>query len=87
MKTITLDQIVRKDIPLAYRRTYNAQAVLNGRNTGESRCAIEFDIEHTPLGTRDINVRFNDRPSCPLLPLRKQLKERIADLDSEGSLP
>ncbi|TVQ25927.1 MAG: hypothetical protein EA383_07045 [Spirochaetaceae bacterium] len=87
MEALTLQNVVRKDIPLAYRRTYTASAVVSGRNTGESIFGIEFDIEHTPLGTVEVQVRFPNRPSYPLVPLIKRLKETITALEREGSLP
>lgn len=87
MDTVSIHDLVRKDIPLAYRRTYTAQALISGRNTGETRHNIEFDIEHTPLGSVEISVRFQNKPSYPLLPLLKGIRERIAILDREGSLP
>ncbi len=87
MESLTLQNVVRKDIPLAYRRTYTASAVVSGRNTGESTLDVEFDVEHTPLGTLEVTVRFLKRPSYPLVPLIKHLKETITSLEREGSLP
>ena len=86
MKIQTIKDIVRKDVPIYYRRLYTGVAVMElTQNIADYR--IDFAIEHKPTGEKEITVSFIDKIDYPLLPLNKELKNFIDALDSNGDLP
>ena len=86
MKIIEIKDMVRKDVPIYYRRLYSGVAVLQlFNNTVET--PIDFQVEHMPTGQIVINLTLTSKINYPLVPLQKELKKYIADLDSNGKLP
>jgi hypothetical protein len=86
VKIQTIKDIVRKDVPIYYRRLYTGVAVLElTKNPADYR--IDFAIEQKPTGIKDIAVTFIDKVDYPLLPLTKELKSYIDNLDTNGILP
>lgn len=86
MKILTIKDVVRKDVPIYYRRLYTGVASLElTANTADYR--IDFSIEQKPTGQKDINVSFLDQVDYPLLPITKELKAYINDIDSGGGFP
>ena len=86
MKVQALKDIVRKDVPIYYRRLYTGVAVLEfTQEPADYR--IDFAIEQKPTGVKDIAVTFIDKVDYPLLPLNRELKSFIDILDSNGGLP
>jgi hypothetical protein len=83
---LALNDIIRKENFIYYRREFTASALLElpGR---QSSSPIEFTIETEPTGKKDIHVRLVDSIDYPLLPIVKQLKDYILALDHEGRLP
>jgi len=78
--------IVKKDVPLHYRNEYTANAVFalaQGRTISRR---IEFVVEMSPTGSKDIRVNLIDPIDYPLIPILKSLKEEIQQLDRKGSL-
>jgi hypothetical protein len=86
MKIIAIKDIVRKDVPLYYRRLYTGVAVLELLKDAEEY-RLDFAIETKPTGQTVISVTFNDKVDYPLVPLTRELKKFIANMDSAGGLP
>jgi hypothetical protein len=86
VRVLEINHIVRKDVPIYYRRLYSGNAVLELINK-PVETPVEFQIEHKPTGTTEINVTFPQKPDYPLVPLMKEIKNFIVALDSEGKLP
>ena len=86
MKLNRIVDIVKKDVPLHYRNEYTANAVfdLAGGKTLSRR--IEFVVEMSPIGSKDIRITVVDSVDYPLVPVLKSLKEEIQSLDRKGSL-
>lgn len=86
MKIIVIKDIVRKDVPIYYRKLYTGVAVLE-LTKGPNDYRIDFAIEYKPTGQKDISVTFLDDLDYPLLPLIKELKKHIDGMESGGILP
>ena len=86
MRIIELKNIVRKDVPIYYRRLYTATAVLELINK-PIECPLDFQIEHKPTGSTEIGITLSEKIDYPLVPLQKELKRFISNLDSDGKLP
>lgn len=86
MKIIDLKDINRKETHIYYRRVFFGIAIIDLlHNPVEKR--IEFTIETTPLGKKEISVSLLDHIEYPLIPLLQGLRHKIAELDSQGVLP
>jgi len=86
MKVITIKDMIRKDYPIYYRKLYTGVAVIE-LNKGPSDYRIDFCIEYKPTGNKDVTVNFIDTVDYPLVPVSKELKKIITDMDSLGELP
>ncbi len=86
MRVIELKNVHRDEGYIYYRRTFQADAVLE-LPLKTLQTPVEFTIELSPLGTKDIDISFLDNIDYPLLPITKLLKELILSQDSEGLLP
>ena len=86
MKIIEIKNIVRKDFPIYYRRFYSGIAVLELLNK-PSEVALEFMLESRPTGSVDINITLAGKVDYPLVPIQRELKKYIGDLDSSRKLP
>jgi hypothetical protein len=86
VRIIAIKNIVRKDVPIYYRRLYSGDAVLELINK-PVEIPVEFQIEHMPTGQTVINVTFPQKVDYPLVPLLKEFRNFIGALDSEGKLP
>ena len=86
MKILELKDVVRKDVPIYYRRLYTAVAVLELLNK-TSEIPLEFQIEHMPTGSIEITIISMGNVDYPLVPLKKELKNLIGALDTAGKLP
>ncbi|MDR0586122.1 MAG: hypothetical protein LBG26_02675 [Treponema sp.] len=86
MKILEIKNIVRKDVPIYYRRLFSGTLVLELINkTQESR--IDFTVETKPTGINEIIVNGMEPVDYPLLPLTKEIKKYISLLDENGGLP
>jgi hypothetical protein len=81
-----IKNIIRKDVPIYYRRVYTGAAVIEIAGKTQE-FSIDWTIETSPLGTKDTSVTISDKIDYPLLPLIKELKDKINSLDEEGKLP
>ena len=86
MKVISIKDMIRKDVPIYYRNLYTGVAVVELTNS-QAEYRIDFAIEHKPTGQKEISVTFVDPPDYPLVPLTKELKKYIDNLDLTGGLP
>jgi hypothetical protein len=86
MRIITIKDMVRKDVPIYYRKLYTGVVVLELTKAPQDY-RIDFAIEYKPTGQKDISITFLDVVDYPLIPLTKELKKCIDNLDSGGWLP
>jgi hypothetical protein len=86
VKILELKNIIRKDVPIYYRRLYSGDAVVEMINQ-PVEIPVEFRIEHMPTGQMETSVTFPKKVDYPLVPLVKELKNFISALDSAGKLP
>ena len=86
MKVISIKDTIRKDVPIYYRKLYTGVAVIEMAK-GPADYRIDFTIEYKPTGQKDIIISFIDKVDYPLIPLNRELKQYISDLDSNGGLP
>ena len=86
MKVITIKDMIRKDVPIYYRKLYTGVAVIE-MSKGPEDYRIDFIIEYKPTGQKEIIVTFLDKIDYPLIPLNKELKQFIDDMEAGGRLP
>jgi hypothetical protein len=86
MKVLAINEIVRKDVPIYYRRLFTGIAVLEFLK-GPVERRIDFSIETKPTGAKEISITFVDTVDYPLIPLNRELKKFIGHLDVSGGLP
>ena len=86
MKLSQISNIVKKNVPLHYRNEYSATAVFDVADGKTLSRRIEFVVEMSPIGAKDIRINFVDPLDYPLVPVLKSLKEEINLLDRKGSL-
>ena len=86
MKVITIKDMIRKDVPIYYRKLYTGVAVIE-MNKGPENFRIDFSIEYKPTGQKDINISFIDKIDYPIVPVSRELKAYIDQLESAGGLP
>ena len=86
MRIIEIKNLARKDFPIYYRRFYSGVAVLE-LVTETVEIPLEFQIEHKPTGAIEIITTLSKKVDYPLIPIQKELKKYIGELDSDGKLP
>ena len=86
MKITGIKNIVRKDVPIYYKRFYKGILVIELVNKAQE-IPLEFIIEHKPTGNIDISATLSEKIDYPLVPLMKELKNYISELDSARKLP
>jgi len=86
MKIVSIKDMIRKDYPIYYRKLYTGVAVIE-INKGPANYRIDFSIEYKPTGQKDVSVNFIDTIDYPLVPVNKELKRIIIEMDSQGGLP
>jgi hypothetical protein len=85
--TITgIKNIVRKDVPIYYRRLFTGILELDLMGKGVES-PVDFTIETTPAGSKDVSVTIAETVDYPLVPLMRELKKFILTLDDTGGLP
>jgi hypothetical protein len=83
---VSIKDIVRKDVPIYYRRLFSGLAVLKLMDKTLER-KIDFSIETKPTGSKDVSITLMEPVDYPLLPLITELKRHINNLDTSGGLP
>jgi len=86
MKLNQIADIIKKNVPLHYRNEYTANAVFDLADGKSLSRRIEFIVEMSPIGSKDIRINFVDPIDYPLVPILKSLKDEITVLDRKGSL-
>ena len=86
MKVVTIKDMIRKDVPIYYRKLYTGVAVID-MSKGPEDYRIDFIIEYKPTGQKEIIVTFLDKIDYPLIPLNRELKQYIDDMEAGGNLP
>lgn len=81
-----IKDMIRKDVPIYYRKLYTGVAVIELKK-GPCDFRIDFSIEYKPTGHKEIAISFIDTIDYPLIPVNKALKHYIDELDSAGGLP
>jgi hypothetical protein len=86
MKITAIKNLIRKDVPIYYRRIYSGTLVIELiKNSTESH--IDFTVETKPTGVNEIIINTMDSVDYPLLPLTKEIKKFLTILDETGGLP
>jgi hypothetical protein len=86
MRIIKMKEIVRKDFPIYYRRLYSSIIIIEMMGKPIEK-KIDFSIETKPTGQKDILITILEPVDYPLIPLLKELKKFINEVDSNGQLP
>ncbi|MDR0656201.1 MAG: hypothetical protein LBG22_07800 [Treponema sp.] len=86
MKILEFKNITRKDVPIYYRNVFSGTVVLELVNKSVD-VSLDFSIEKKPTGHKEIIVTLNEKVDYPLVPLMKELKKYIDNLDDSGALP
>jgi hypothetical protein len=86
MKINTIKDMIRKDVPIYYRKLYTGVASIE-INEKDRDFRIDFSIEYKPTGQKEINVNFIDEMDYPLVPIIRDLKKYINELEAAGGLP
>ncbi len=86
MDVISINNIIRKDIPLHYREEFTGLAVLNNKRSETTENAIEFSLERTPFGTKEVEIKFVKAPDFPVIAAIRNLKDFILLIEKEGKL-
>jgi hypothetical protein len=86
MKIKQIKNIVRKDVPIYYRRLFAGvlEIELLGKTVERN---IDFTIETMPTGLNNVSVAIAEPLDYPLVPLMRDLKQFISNLDESGDLP
>jgi len=86
MKISCIKDMIRKDVPIYYRRLYTGVAIVEF-NQVSTNIRIDFSLETKPTGQKEVTLSFIDKLDFPLVPLSKELKQYIIELDDAGGLP
>jgi hypothetical protein len=86
MKVYSIKDMIRKDVPIYYRNLYTGVAVIEMGNV-QKDYRIDFSIEHKPTGQKEIGVSFIDTVDYPLIPITRELKKIISEMEDAGGLP
>ncbi|MDR0447501.1 MAG: hypothetical protein LBH07_02410 [Treponema sp.] len=86
MKIKEMKDLIRKDVPIYYRRLYTGLLVIElVEKTVQSH--MDFTIETKPTGVNEIIINSMEEIDYPLLPLTREIKKFISALDESGGLP
>ena len=86
MKLLEINNIVKKDIPLHYRKEFTAEAIFSIAEDRLLTKNIKFIIEYNHSGDFDVKVNLLEPLNYPLLPTLRMIKELIIDLEKRGAL-
>ena len=86
MQIRELRNLKRKDVPLAYRRTFSAEAILEGQRSGQTAQPVEFDLEQSAGGSTSVNIRLIGNAQYPVIPLMRELRAYISNMNAQGKL-
>jgi hypothetical protein len=86
MEIISLENVVRKESHIFYRREFTADAIIEIMNR-QKNVPVEFILEHKPTGGIDVSASITGDIEYPMVPLVNKLKQFIAGLDKQRALP
>lgn len=88
MKVLAINSISVEDNLIYYRRNYTAVAKIQILSSQQD-VRIAFTIEIDPLGRKLITLSYplGTDFDYPVIPVTKAIKEKIVQMDNEGSLP
>lgn len=86
MKLVEITNIIKKDIPLHYRREFTGLALFHDAHDRKVKRDIHFSIEYQHSGHFDVKVRLLSSINYPLIPTIRMLKEHIISLEKRGAL-
>jgi hypothetical protein len=86
MRIVQIKDIVRKEVPIYYRRLYSGIVEFELLSKSEER-PIDFTIETKPTGQKLVFITLPKSIDYPLVPLMRELKKFLIDLDDTGKLP
>ena len=86
MQLIDIDRLEEIESFIHYRKNYKASAIIMAANAQIERYDVKFSIEFKPLGDPDIKVNFETHPHFPVAKLIKKMKDKIQEMNSNGSL-
>ena len=86
MRVISIKDMIRKDVPIYYRKLYTGVVVIEMNNV-QKDYRIDFSIEYKPTGQKEIVTSFIDAVDYPLIPINRELKNMINELETAGTLP
>lgn len=86
MKVLEFRNIEREEGQIFYLRKYTCTCVLQ-LPTSTTEAKLNFSIETTPFGEKNIELIFDEAPNYPIIPVKKAVKEYILQADKEGKLP
>ena len=84
MKMVGLNELVKKDLAIDYRRVYTGNAVLELHDKTRVEKKIEIALEHSPLGHIDVNVSLVDTIDYPLVPTLRAIKAYVLEMQKKG---
>jgi hypothetical protein len=87
MKVLEIRQLIRKDVPIYYRRLFSGTLVVELVEGKTSEGAIDFIVETKPTGINEVIVTCMPKIDYPLIPLKKEVNKFITILDETGGLP
>ncbi|MGL4981903.1 MAG: hypothetical protein ACRC4W_03440 [Treponemataceae bacterium] len=83
MRILEIRDINRDPIPLYYRMIYTALAVIE-IPLKVVELPFTFIIETDPIGKKSINVSLNESIDYPLLPVIRDLKTMLTQIEAQG---
>ncbi|MCL1814971.1 MAG: hypothetical protein FWG27_04015 [Treponema sp.] len=86
MKITGVKDLIRKDVPIYYRRLYSCTLIIE-LFSKSADCHIDFTMETKPTGVNEVIINNMDNVDYPLLPLTKEIKKYLTVLDETGGLP
>jgi hypothetical protein len=86
MDIVGLENVVRKDSHIYYRREFKADAIIEIMDKHRN-VPVEFVLEHKPTGGIEVSASINVDLEYPMVPVVNKLKLYIAELDKQRALP
>ena len=86
MKLVSLNNLIKKDLPLEYRKIFSGAAVFETPFKKNIETGVEFSLEKNAAGVTDVRIKIKDAVDYPHLPLIRSLKKHIHDLEVKGQL-
>ena len=85
MKIIDIRNLSKKENFLHYRNEYSGSLVYQ-IGSSEEESGLEFSLERTATGQREIAVTFPESIHYPLIPAIRKVKEYVVNMDDRGEL-